>query len=87
MVAIGARHLIRLSRPPECVLVRLLRREMRHKQLHGLESDIVPIFPVTRNVSLVGVGKFARTQLPLVPAFAITDFKVQYRERPSKRGW
>jgi len=73
----GARHLIRLSRPPECVLVRILRREMRHNQLHDLEADIIPIFPITRNVSLVGVGSFARTQIPLVPAFAITDFKVQ----------
>ena len=76
-VSVGPNQLIRLSRPPECVLVRLLRHEMRHTPLHGLESDVLPVFPITRNVSLVGVGSFARTQLPLVPAFAVTDFKVQ----------
>jgi len=48
-----------------------MRHEMRHTPLHGLESDVVPVFSITRNVSLAAVGSFVRMW------HSVTDFKVQ----------
>ncbi|PPR04170.1 hypothetical protein CVT26_003810, partial [Gymnopilus dilepis] len=55
-------------------------------QIEGLEKDVVPIFPVRTNIThrtLHTIGlqakSFSRWQLPLVPAYAYTDYKSQGR--------
>ncbi|KAF8215295.1 hypothetical protein K438DRAFT_1561929 [Mycena galopus ATCC 62051] len=51
--------------------------------LHPLGKDVVPIFPVSSSFKYEpqsgSVYKIARTQLPLVPAYAFTDYKSQGR--------
>lgn len=61
-------------------------------RLDGLPRDVVPIFPVSKRVSLpesdselathLRAKSFRRKQLPLIPAYAYTDFKSQGRTLP-----
>ncbi|PPQ76981.1 hypothetical protein CVT26_007829 [Gymnopilus dilepis] len=53
-------------------------------KIPGLEEDVVPIFPTRVSISsidldMVGLegSTFSRHQLPLIPAYAFTDFKSQ----------
>ncbi|PPQ66487.1 hypothetical protein CVT26_011176 [Gymnopilus dilepis] len=55
-------------------------------QIDGLEENVVPIFPVRTNIKnegfhIIGLEakSFSRLQLPLVPAYAYTDYKSQGR--------
>jgi hypothetical protein len=52
-------------------------------QAPGLDKDIVPIIPVTNHFIYHGPNgaeyNISRTQLPLIPAFAYTDYKSQGR--------
>jgi len=55
-------------------------------QLDGLPKGVVPIFPVTKQILYnrladfgMKVKSFVRTQIPLIPAYAYTDFKSQGR--------
>ncbi|PPQ97075.1 hypothetical protein CVT26_001258 [Gymnopilus dilepis] len=53
-------------------------------RIPGLEEDVVPIFPTRVSISSVNLDAvglegctFSRLQLPLIPAYAFTDFKSQ----------
>ncbi|PPQ75301.1 hypothetical protein CVT26_015246 [Gymnopilus dilepis] len=52
----------------------------------GLDEDVVPIFPVKTSIKLLNpsiiglnIKSFSRCQLPLLPAYAYTDYKSQGR--------
>jgi ATP-dependent exoDNAse (exonuclease V) alpha subunit len=51
--------------------------------MHPLDKDVVPIFPTTSRFEYTPTaGKMfwvSRTQLPLLPAYAFTDYKAQGR--------
>src|ERR1700710_2415016 len=42
----------------------------------GLDQDITPLYPIESRGEVDGVS-FTRIQVPMTPAFAITDFKSQ----------
>ena len=55
-------------------------------QIDGLDNDVVPVFPVGTSIKPTKVHaigleakSFNRWQLPLVPAYAYTDYKSQGR--------
>jgi ATP-dependent exoDNAse (exonuclease V) alpha subunit len=52
-------------------------------QAPGLDKDVVPIIPVTNHFIYCGPNgaeyNISKTQLPLIPAFAYTDYKSQGR--------
>lgn len=68
----------KLSRPPLYILVRLLRTKIQ--QLPGLQPQVIPISPITKtfNISVGGCSSVvSRTQLPITPAYAFTDYRAQ----------
>lgn len=70
---------VKLTYPPECVLVRLYRTKAA--QLPGLDPGVIPIVPMERKFDLpVGKGKTRRAtrrQLPITAAYAFTDYRSQ----------
>lgn len=74
--------IVRLSFPPECVLVKLDRQT--GIQIPGLEKNVVPIVPFERRyVITAGRGESCKTksiirrQIPLTSAYAFTDYRSQ----------
>ena len=54
--------------------------------IEGLPDGVIPIFPISKRISYVRLAEFGlkvksfmRTQVPLIPAYAYTDFKSQGR--------
>jgi hypothetical protein len=62
------------TKPPACVLFH--RDNLDHSRFEGLESKIVPIFPLERSITVKG-HSVRRKQVPMCPAFSLTDYKVQ----------
>jgi len=66
-------HII-CTKPPRCVLFRALRP--RTSKFGDLEDGVVPVFPITRSISIKNCS-IRRRQIPMCPAFSLTDYKVQ----------
>lgn len=72
-----------VDKPPSCVVVEFDNQKVLHEPLteDGFIGNQFPIFPI--NVGIVKKKgespKCQRTQIPLTPAFAITDYKAQGR--------
>jgi hypothetical protein len=48
----------------------------KHPGFEGLDQDIFPIFPIERSIQINGFS-IRRKQVPMCPAFSLTDYKVQ----------
>lgn len=64
------------SKPPACVLFR--PDNPKHPAFEGLDGDVFPIFPIERSIQVKGLSVWRR-QVPMCPAFCLTDYKVQSR--------
>jgi hypothetical protein len=62
------------TKPPACVLFQ--RDNLEHSKFKGLDAKIVPVFPLERSITVKG-HSVRRTQVPMCPAFSLTDYKVQ----------
>jgi PIF1-like helicase len=62
------------TKPPTCVFFK--PDSPKHPKFHDLDSDIFPIFPIERSVQFKDFS-VRRKQVPLCPAFCLTDYKVQ----------
>jgi hypothetical protein len=62
------------TKPPACVLFQ--RDNLEHSKFEGLDAKIVPVFPLERSITVKG-HSVRRTQVPMCPAFSLTDYKVQ----------
>ncbi|KAG8742906.1 hypothetical protein FRC10_000765 [Ceratobasidium sp. 414] len=75
---------LQLKRPPACVLVRLSRT--RAAPIPGLEDGVIPIVPIRNNFKLTIRDKvtatISREQIPLIPAYAFTDYRAQGQTLP-----
>jgi hypothetical protein len=47
-----------------------------HAKFDGLDAKIIPVFPLERSITVKG-HSVRRRQVPLCPAFSLTDYKVQ----------
>ena len=63
-----------LCTPPVCVLFQ--RDSVNHQAFEGIDNDCIPIFASTFPVK-VGNMWIRRLQVPMSPAFALTEYKVQ----------
>jgi hypothetical protein len=82
------------TKPPACLLVKLNRPQSA--EFDNLEPSTTPVFPLERSVSLKGFS-IRRKQVPMCPAFCLTDYKVQgstlteamldLKNDPTRRGW
>jgi hypothetical protein len=64
------------TKSPQCVLFRNVRKQKI--SFNGLENNLVPIFPITRSITIKNCS-IRRKQVPMCPAFSLTDYKVQGR--------
>jgi hypothetical protein len=62
------------TKPPACVLFQ--RDNLEHSKFEGLDAKIIPVFPLERSITVKG-HSVRRTQVPMCPAFSLTDYKVQ----------
>jgi hypothetical protein len=62
------------TRPPACVLFH--RHNATHSAFTGLEPNVIPVFPLEKSITIKGYS-VRRTQVPICPAFSLTDYKVQ----------
>lgn len=62
------------TKPPACVLFQ--RDNLEHSKFEDLDSKVVPVFPLERSITVKGQS-VRRTQVPMCPAFSLTDYKVQ----------
>ncbi len=75
------KDIIDLKYPPAYILVKL--KKTRLKQLPGLEAGVIPIQPIVQKMRVnVSEGKsktrtITRTQYPITPAYAFTDYCLQ----------
>jgi hypothetical protein len=62
------------TKPPVCVLFQ--RQKVKHSRFQDLDPKSIPVFPLERSIT---VKKFSvrRKQVPMCPAFSLTDYKVQ----------
>jgi hypothetical protein len=65
---------IMCTKPPACVLFK--PNKPKPVTFEGLEPPIMPVFPVERSITLKGCS-VRRKQVPMSPAFCLTDYKVQ----------
>lgn len=82
------------TKPPACVLFKLDR--LNSTQFDSLDPSVMPVFPLERSISLKGYS-VRRKQVPMCPAFCLTDYKVQgstlteaildLKNDPTRRGW
>ena len=61
------------TKPPACVLFR--QENSKFLAFEDLEATIVPVFPTERSISIKGFS-VRRRQVPICPAFGLTDYKV-----------
>jgi hypothetical protein len=69
-------HYVFCNKPPACVLFKPDRPKLI--SLESLDCNILPIFPLEASISLKGYS-VRRRQIPICPAFCLTDYKVQGR--------
>lgn len=62
------------TRPPACVLIR--PHKPKAATFTNLDPTVMPIFPFERSI-IVKSFSVRRKQVPLCPAFCLTDYKVQ----------
>jgi hypothetical protein len=62
------------TKPPACVLFR--QDNSRQLAFKDLEAQVVPVFPIERSITVKGYS-VRRKQVPMCPAFSLTDYKVQ----------
>ena len=62
------------TKPPACVLFQ--RNNAKHSRFEGLEAKVIPVFPVEKSIT-VKEYSVRRRQVPMCPAFSLTDYKVQ----------
>ncbi|KAH9203426.1 hypothetical protein DL95DRAFT_399342, partial [Leptodontidium sp. 2 PMI_412] len=62
------------TKPPACVLFQ--RENSAHSKFDGLDAKIIPVFPLERSITVKG-HSVRRRQVPMCPAFSLTDYKVQ----------
>jgi hypothetical protein len=72
-----------VDRPPAALLMKLMNARST-SSAEGLEQGIVPIFPVSSKNRIVPIGdnkrsQSKRRQLPISPAYSITNYKSQGR--------
>ena len=62
------------TKPPTCVLFR--QENSKHPGFEDLQANDFPVFPIERSIT---IKKYSvrRTQVPICPAFSLTDYKVQ----------
>jgi hypothetical protein len=62
------------TKPPTSVLFQ--RQKVKHSKFDDLDAKFIPVFPLERSIT---VKKFSvrRKQVPMCPAFSLTDYKVQ----------
>jgi hypothetical protein len=62
------------TKPPVSVLFQ--RQKVKHSKFDDLDAKSIPVFPLERSIT---VKKFSvrRKQVPMCPAFSLTDYKVQ----------
>lgn len=68
------------TKPPACVLVK--QQRLNPSQFKGLEAAVMPVFPLEKSITLKGYS-VRRKQVPMCPAFCLTDYKVQGSTLPS----
>jgi hypothetical protein len=62
------------TKPPACVLFQ--QEKSKSVAFEGLEATVAPVFPEERSISIKGFS-VRRRQVPICPAFCLTDYKVQ----------
>ena len=62
------------TRPPACVLFH--RYNAAPSMFPDLEPSVIPVLPLERSITIKG-HSVRRTQVPMCPAFSLTDYKVQ----------
>ena len=62
------------TKPPACVLFE--RDNSEHSKFDGLDAKVIPVFPLERSITVKG-HSVRRRQVPMCPAFSLTDYKVQ----------
>ena len=76
--SVHGRSTIHLHYPPRFILVKLNRTKA--PTLEGLPPNVIPIVPVNKTFTVTNHGSHltvTRTQLPLTPAYAFTDYRSQ----------
>lgn len=62
------------TKPPACILFK--QNKPKPATFDGLDPSVMPVFPVERSITLKGYS-VRRKQVPMCPAFCLTDYKVQ----------
>lgn len=62
------------TKPPACVLFQ--QDHSAHSKFDDLDAKIIPVFPLDRSITIKGYS-VRRRQVPMCPAFSLTDYKVQ----------
>jgi hypothetical protein len=62
------------TKPPACVLFQ--REHSKNSKFEDLEAKVIPVFPLERSITVKGYS-VRRRQVPMCPAFSLTDYKVQ----------
>jgi hypothetical protein len=62
------------TKPPACVLFKSAKHT--RTEIQNLDPSVLPIFPLERSITVKGFS-IRRKQVPLCPAFCLTDYKVQ----------
>ncbi|KAH7028450.1 hypothetical protein B0J12DRAFT_584062 [Macrophomina phaseolina] len=81
------------TKPPTCVLFR--QDKSKASGFEDLEPSVMPVFPSERSITVKGFS-VRRQQVPMCPAFCLTDYKVQsstlsaaildLKDDPARRG-
>jgi hypothetical protein len=62
------------TKPPASILFK--HNKPKQATFDGLDPSVMPVFPVERSITLKGYS-VRRKQVPMCPAFCLTDYKVQ----------
>ena len=62
------------TKPPASVLFH--QKNLKDHKFKDLDNDVIPIFPLERSITVKG-HSIRRKQIPMSPAFSLTDYKIQ----------
>src|SRR5436189_879457 len=62
------------TKPPTCVLFQ--QENSEHPAFEDLEAKVLPVFPIEKSIKIKEYS-IRRRQVPICPAFSLTDYKVQ----------
>jgi len=62
------------TKPPACLLFH--QGDSKHVTFEDLETKEIPVFPIERSIT-IKTYSVRRKQVPLCPAFCLTDYKIQ----------